>query len=90
MVNNKCDTATRLADVGEGRGGCAPVPLKYSLAGDALTLTEIRHSGRLAIFPLIVSGKALCRRPAATLYARPEIFDAPGRLCYIFGLPAKR
>lgn len=40
VVNNKCDTAIRLEDVGEGRGGCAPVPLKYSLAGDALTLTE--------------------------------------------------
>lgn len=40
VVNNKCDTATRLTDVAEGRGGCSPVPLKYSLAGDALTLNE--------------------------------------------------
>lgn len=40
MVNNKCDTATRLAEVKDGRGGCAPVPLAYSVAGGTLTLTE--------------------------------------------------
>lgn len=40
LVNNKCDTAVRLADVSDGRGGCAPVPLAYSLAGDTLNLTE--------------------------------------------------
>ena len=40
LVNNKCETAIRLKDVASGRGGCAPVPLKYSLAGTSLTLTE--------------------------------------------------
>ena len=40
LVNNKCETAIRLKDVSSGRGGCAPVPLKYSLAGTSLTLTE--------------------------------------------------
>ena len=40
VVNNKCETATRLAEINDGRGGCAPVPLTYSMAGGTLTLTE--------------------------------------------------
>jgi uncharacterized membrane protein len=40
LVNNKCDTAIRLAEVSDNRGGCAPVPLAYTLAGEKLTLTE--------------------------------------------------
>lgn len=40
LVNNKCDTAIRLADVSGGRGGCAPVPLEYSMAGGTVNLTE--------------------------------------------------
>jgi len=40
VVNNKCDTATRLEEVNDGRGGCAPVPLKHRVDGDRLVLAE--------------------------------------------------
>jgi len=40
LVNNKCDTALRLAEVNAGAGGCRPVPLKHRLAGDQLVLAE--------------------------------------------------
>ncbi len=29
VINNKCETATRLAEVSSGRGGCAPVPVRF-------------------------------------------------------------
>jgi uncharacterized membrane protein len=40
LVNNKCDTAIRLADVSDNRGGCSPVTLAYTVDGAKLTLTE--------------------------------------------------
>jgi uncharacterized membrane protein len=40
LVNNKCDTALRLAEVNAGAGGCRPVPLPHRLAGNELVLTE--------------------------------------------------
>lgn len=40
LVNNKCDTAIRLREVSNGRGGCAPVPLVHQLAGDRVLLHE--------------------------------------------------
>ncbi|MBZ0089374.1 MAG: DUF2318 domain-containing protein, partial [Thermoanaerobaculia bacterium] len=40
VVNNKCDTATRLAEVNLGRSGCAPVPLRYRQQGSALVFAE--------------------------------------------------
>ncbi len=40
MVNNKCDTATRLAEVNLGRSGCAPVPLRFRQEGSTLVLAE--------------------------------------------------
>lgn len=40
LVNNKCETATRLAEARDGRGGCAPVLLAHSEAGGSLVLTE--------------------------------------------------
>lgn len=40
VVNNKCDTATRLTEVGSGSGGCRPVPLKHRLSNNHLILKE--------------------------------------------------
>jgi uncharacterized membrane protein len=40
VVCNKCDKAFKLAEVNEGRGGCAPVPVPHSHRGDLLTLRE--------------------------------------------------
>lgn len=40
LVNNKCDTAVRLAELNEGRGGCRPVPLDHRLEGEILVLAE--------------------------------------------------
>ena len=40
MVNNKCETATRLAEVNTGSGGCRPVSLKHQLSGNQLILKE--------------------------------------------------
>lgn len=40
VVNNKCDTATRLAEVNLGRSGCGPVPLRFHQEGSTLVLAE--------------------------------------------------
>ena len=40
LVNNKCDTATKLAEVTRGRGGCAPVPVAHRVEGTTVVLTE--------------------------------------------------
>ncbi len=40
IVNNKCETSTRLARVNTGGGGCAPVPIEHRLHGDQLILDE--------------------------------------------------
>jgi uncharacterized membrane protein len=40
LVNNKCDTAVRLAEVNEGRGGCRPVPLAHRMEQQTLVLAE--------------------------------------------------
>lgn len=40
MVDNKCDTAVRLAEVNAGGGGCRPVPLAHRVRGDELLLAE--------------------------------------------------
>ncbi|MEM1182278.1 MAG: Fe-S-containing protein [Acidobacteriota bacterium] len=40
LVNNKCDTASRLTEVNGGGGGCRPVPLKHRLDGSTLIMTE--------------------------------------------------
>lgn len=40
VVDNKCDTASRLAEVNENKGGCRPVPLKHRIEGDQLVLAE--------------------------------------------------
>ena len=40
LVNNKCETASRFAEVNQGGGGCRPVPLPHRVAGDELILAE--------------------------------------------------
>lgn len=40
LVDNKCDTASRLAEVNGNQGGCRPVPLKHRIEGDQLVLAE--------------------------------------------------
>jgi uncharacterized membrane protein len=40
LVDNKCDTASRLMEVNKGAGGCRPVPLKHRVDGDQLVLAE--------------------------------------------------
>ena len=40
LVNNKCETAGRLAEVNRGGGGCRPVPLRHRVEGDQLILAE--------------------------------------------------
>ena len=40
MVDNKCDSATRLAHVNEGGHGCRPVPLPHRLDGERVVLVE--------------------------------------------------
>lgn len=40
LVDNKCDTASRLEKVNEGGGGCRPVPLEHHLEGEQLVLRE--------------------------------------------------
>lgn len=37
---NKCDKAFELAEINAGGGGCKPVPLTHTLAGDRLVLAE--------------------------------------------------
>lgn len=40
LVDNKCDSAVRLKTVNEGGRGCRPVPLRHTVDGDRLVLTE--------------------------------------------------
>ena len=40
LVNNKCETAGRLAEVNRGGGGCRPVPLRHRIEGSELVLAE--------------------------------------------------
>jgi uncharacterized membrane protein len=40
MVDNKCDSATRLEHVNEGGHGCRPVPLPHRVEGDRVILAE--------------------------------------------------
>ncbi len=40
VVCNKCDKAFRVTEVNDGGGGCKPVPLEHTLAGDRLVLAE--------------------------------------------------
>lgn len=40
LVNNKCDTATRLTEVNAGKSGCAPAPLPFRVDGTTVVLTE--------------------------------------------------
>jgi len=40
VIDNKCDTPTRLTEVREGRGGCSPVPLAFRAESGLLVLTE--------------------------------------------------
>lgn len=40
MIDNKCETAVRLAEVNQGGGGCRPVPLAFRQGGDQVILLE--------------------------------------------------
>jgi uncharacterized membrane protein len=40
MVDNKCDSASRLENVNNGGRGCSPVPLAHRLVGDQVVLSE--------------------------------------------------
>jgi uncharacterized membrane protein len=40
LVDNKCDTASKLSEVNASRGGCRPVPLKHQVQGDQVVLAE--------------------------------------------------
>lgn len=40
LVDDKCDTASRLSGVNQGGGGCRPVPLEHSLDEQELVLQE--------------------------------------------------
>jgi len=40
LVNNKCDTATRLTEVNSGKSGCAPAPLAFRVDGTTVVLAE--------------------------------------------------
>jgi uncharacterized membrane protein len=40
LVNNKCDTATKLIEVNAGRSGCGPAPLRFSAQGANLVFAE--------------------------------------------------
>jgi len=40
LVNNKCDTATRLIEVNAGKSGCGPAPLKFRQVGGNVVLAE--------------------------------------------------
>lgn len=39
VVNNKCDSACRLEEIGQG-GGCRPVPFRHRLEGSRLVIAE--------------------------------------------------
>lgn len=40
IVNNKCSTSFRLAEVNAHPSGCAPVPLEFRLEGETMVLAE--------------------------------------------------
>ena len=40
VVNNKCDSSFRLTEINSQPSGCAPVPVKFTRAGDRLVLAE--------------------------------------------------
>jgi uncharacterized membrane protein len=40
LVDNKCETAVRLAEVNNGGGGCRPVPLAHRVQGSTLLIAE--------------------------------------------------
>lgn len=40
IIDNKCETTTRLSTVNTGGGGCRPVPVPHNVVGDELILTE--------------------------------------------------
>jgi uncharacterized membrane protein len=40
VVNNKCETSVRLAEVNDHPSGCSPVPVKFRLDGARLVLAE--------------------------------------------------
>lgn len=40
IIDNKCDTATRLSAVNQGGGACSPIPLRYRAAGDEVVIAE--------------------------------------------------
>ena len=40
IIDNKCETTTRLAAVNEHKRGCKPTPVKHRVDGDELIITE--------------------------------------------------
>lgn len=40
MVDNKCDSASRLEKVNDGGRGCRPVPLAHQVVGEQVVLSE--------------------------------------------------
>jgi len=40
VVCNKCEKSFEVAEINEGGGGCKPVPVKHTVAGDQLILEE--------------------------------------------------
>ncbi|KAB2956714.1 MAG: DUF2318 domain-containing protein [Thermoanaerobaculia bacterium] len=40
IVNNKCETSVRLAEINQRPSGCAPVPIPFRAQGSDLVLTE--------------------------------------------------
>jgi|CXWL01.1.fsa_nt_gi uncharacterized membrane protein len=40
MIDGKCETASRLAEVNQGGGGCRPVPLAHRLEGQTVVIAE--------------------------------------------------
>lgn len=40
VIDNKCDTASRLDEINQGGGGCRPVPLVHQVVGQQVVLQE--------------------------------------------------
>ena len=40
VIDNKCDTPTRIAEIDDGHGGCSPVPLAFRAEGNTVVLAE--------------------------------------------------
>ncbi len=40
IIDNKCETTTRLSTLNEGGRGCRPVPIEHRVEGDELLITE--------------------------------------------------